>query len=49
MAESGQASEFAMLEAEKKKTERTVTGTKSPVKQMPKAAASTEVVAVNTH
>jgi len=47
LAENGQASEFAMLEAEKKKTERTVTGTKSPVKQMPKPVG-TEIVAVNT-
>lgn len=32
LAEGGKASEFAMLEAEKKKTEKTVTGSKSPVR-----------------
>lgn len=47
MAEGGKASEFAMLEAEKKKTEKTVTGTKSPVKLQPKAP-SDSMVAVNT-
>ena len=32
LAEAGKGSEFAMLEAEKKKTERTVTGSKSPAR-----------------
>ena len=47
LAEGGKASEFAMLEAEKKKTEKTVTGTKSPVKLQPKASTDA-MVAVNT-
>ena len=48
LAEGGKASEFAMLEAEKKKTEKTVTGTTSPVKQLPQPPTSAAMVAVNT-
>ena len=47
LAEGGKASEFAMLEAEKKKTEMTVTGSKSPVKLQPNKP-SDAMVAVNT-